>query len=94
MPSEPAAPVDAKSPAERARRRRLLLATVVLLIGLPIYLYVAASVVAALNPPAIEGGPSGRTLHWAVELVIYVALGLLWAWPLKRLVRGLGRKAD
>lgn len=77
---------------ERNRRSRLLLVTLILLFGLPIYLIVAASLVATLNPPDASAVDAGRRLHWAVELVIYIVLGLIWAWPLKRLVMGLGKR--
>lgn len=80
--------------SEKQRRRRVLYLTLLLMIGLPIYIIVAASLVAALNPP-IEGGPPGaRTLHWTIELLIYLGLGLVWAFPLKRMVMGVGKKAD
>ena len=72
----------------------MLRLTLALTIGLPIYLYAAASLVAWINPPVVgaDGAPAGRSLPIFVELMIYVALGLVWAWPLRRMTRGLGRR--
>ena len=61
----------------RARRRWAL---VVLVIGLPLYIMAAVSLVALFDRPPI----------W-LELVIYVGLGILWALPFKRLFRGIGQ---
>lgn len=86
--------LEPRSPAERARRRRVLTLTLLLLIGLPLYLIVAAFIVAAVNPAVeLEDGTLARRFHWAVELVIYLGLGLVWAFPLKTLVKGVGRAA-
>lgn len=87
---------DAAIAAEKARRRRVALATVILLIGLPIYLIVVAWVLGGLTAPVVA--PDGtvvdaKPLHWAVELAIYVGFGLVWALPLKRLFKGLGKPA-
>ena len=79
---------------ERDRRRRLLLTTLLLLIGLPIYLIAASFLAAAVNPVIETPDGPARALHWSVELVIYLGLGVLWALPLKRLVQGLGKKRD
>lgn len=78
--------------AERARRRRLFWVTMLLIFGLPVYI-VAASVLAAAINPVVETpeGPQ-RAMHWGVEALVYLALGVLWALPLKRLVQGLGKK--
>ncbi|MCI4661003.1 MAG: DUF2842 domain-containing protein [Neomegalonema sp.] len=80
MARKPAPIPDPDHPDEKARRRRLAMVTALLLIGLPVYLIVAAFLVAQLERP-----------HWLIELAIYVALGLVWAFPLKRLVKGLGK---
>ena len=61
----------------KARRRWSL---VILLIGLPVYIVVAVSVVNLFDRPPI-----------LVELLIYVALGLLWALPFKYVFRGVGQ---
>ncbi len=63
----------------KARRRWSL---VILLIGLPLYIVVAVTVVNWLDRPPF----------W-VELAVYLALGVLWALPFKAVFRGVG-KAD
>ena len=63
----------------KARRRWSL---VILLIGLPLYIVVAVSVVNMLDRPPF----------W-LELVVYVVLGFLWALPFRAVFRGVG-KAD
>lgn len=77
--------------SEKARRRRLLLVTMILLVGLPLYFVVASGVVGYFSAPTIENGEVVKPLHWLVELVIYLVIGLVWAFPLKGLVQGLGR---
>lgn len=62
----------------QARRRWAL---VVLLVGLPLYIAAAVSLVALFERPAI----------W-VEFVIYVGLGILWALPLRAVFLGIGRE--
>ncbi len=63
----------------KARRRWSL---AILLLGLPAYIVVAATVVGALDrPPALA------------ELLIYLALGILWVLPFRAVFRGIG-KAD
>ena len=61
-------------------RTRKTLALIVLLIGLPVYIVLATSLVGLFERPAF----------W-VELLVYVGLGVLWALPLRGLFRGLGR---
>ncbi len=63
----------------KARRRWAL---VILLLGLPAYIAVASMAVSALDRPAV----------WA-ELLIYLALGILWVLPFRAVFRGIG-KAD
>ena len=63
----------------KARRRWSL---VILLIGLPLYIVVAVSLVNMLDRPPV----------W-LELVVYVVLGFLWALPFRAVFRGVG-KAD
>ena len=60
----------------KARRRWSL---VILLIGMPLYIVVAVSVVNMLDRPPI----------W-LELVIYIVLGFLWALPFRAVFRGVG----
>lgn len=61
----------------KARRRLSLL---ILLVGLPLYIMAAVSVVGLLERPSI-----------LVELLIYVGLGVLWAIPLKAVFKGVGQ---
>lgn len=62
----------------KARRRWSL---VVLLVGLPVYIVSAVTVVGWLDRPSL----------W-VELAVYVGLGLLWAVPFRKVFRGIGRR--
>lgn len=61
----------------KARRRLSLL---ILLVGLPLYVVVAVNVIALFNRPSI-----------LVEVIIYVSLGVLWAFPFKYIFRGVGQ---
>ncbi|HSF91647.1 MAG TPA: DUF2842 domain-containing protein [Paracoccaceae bacterium] len=63
----------------KARRRWAL---VILLVGLPLYIVVAISILALLGRPSI-----------LVELAVYIVLGILWALPFKAVFKGIG-KAD
>lgn len=60
-------------------KRRLAL--LLLLVWLPLYIVVALNVVALFDRPGI-----------LVELLIYVALGFLWALPFRAVFRGVGRE--
>lgn len=59
---------------------RKLLSAIVLLVGLPLYIVVAVSVVGLFDRPPI-----------LVELAIYIGLGIIWALPFKGLFRGIGQ---
>ena len=61
----------------KARRRLSLL---ILLVGLPLYIVVAVNVIALFDRPSI-----------LVEVFVYVALGVLWAFPFKYVFRGVGQ---
>lgn len=61
----------------KARRRWAL---VLLLIGLPLYVVVAVSIMNWLDRPPF----------W-LEVVIYAALGFLWAVPFKFVFKGVGQ---
>lgn len=61
-------------------RRRLSL--LLLLVGLPLYVVAAVTVVSLFNRPGI-----------LLELLIYVALGVVWALPFRFVFRGVGRTA-
>lgn len=61
----------------KARRRWSL---VILLIGMPLYIVAAVTVVGWMERPSI-----------LVELLVYVALGFLWALPFRFVFRGVGQ---
>ena len=61
-----------------AARRRWAL--VLLLVGLPVYIVAAVTIMNRLDRPGI-----------LVELAIYVALGVLWALPFRFVFLGVGR---
>ncbi|SDX95958.1 DUF2842 domain-containing protein [Citreimonas salinaria] len=61
----------------KARKRWAL---VVLLVGLPVYVVAAVTVMTWLDRPPI----------W-LELLVYIALGVLWALPFRFVFRGVGQ---
>lgn len=61
-------------------RTRRALSLVILLIGLPVYIVVAVSVISLLDRPPF----------W-LELLVYVGLGFLWAIPFRHVFRGIGQ---
>jgi len=61
----------------KARRRWSL---VILLIGLPLYIIAAISVVGWFDRPGV-----------LLELGIYVGLGILWVIPFRAVFRGVGK---
>ena len=69
---------EGRKPLSYRARKRLALA--ILLIGLPLYIAVAWSIMGALDRPPI----------W-LELLVYVGLGFLWALPFRRVFRGIGQ---
>jgi len=54
---------------------------VILLVGLPVYVIVAVSIMSALDRPPI----------W-IEVAIYAGLGILWALPFRAVFRGVGQR--
>ena len=66
----------------KARRRWSL---IILLVGLPAYIVAAVSLMTWLFPD-----PQATPPIW-VELAIYVGLGVLWAFPLKAVFKGVGQ---
>ena len=62
-----------------SRKARSRLAILVLIVALPAYIVAAISLVALFDRPPI-----------LLELAIYGVLGIVWAFPLKSLFRGLG----
>ena len=61
----------------KARRRLSLL---ILLVGVPLYIVAAVTVVALFDRPPF----------W-LEMVIYVVLGVLWTIPFRAVFRGIGQ---
>ncbi|KIC50718.1 DUF2842 domain-containing protein [Tateyamaria sp. ANG-S1] len=59
-------------------RKRLSL--LILIVGLPLYIIVAVNIVALFDRPSV-----------LVELLVYVGLGVLWAFPLKAVFKGIGQ---
>jgi hypothetical protein len=59
-------------------RRRLAL--LILVVGLPVYIVVAVTLVDMIDRPSV-----------LVELAIYVGLGFLWMIPLKPIFKGVGQ---
>ena len=62
-------------------RLRRILSVFVLLIALPIYVVIVISVMALFERPPL-----------IIELLIYLALGVVWAFPLKSVFRGVGQE--
>lgn len=61
----------------KARKRWSL---VILLVGLPLYIMAAVTMVSLIERPTI-----------LVELLIYVGLGFVWIMPFKFVFRGIGQ---
>ncbi len=61
----------------RSRRR---LALLILLVGMPLYVVAAVTLVNLFDRPPV-----------AVEVLIYVVLGFLWILPFRAVFRGVGR---
>lgn len=61
----------------KARKRWSL---VVLLVGMPAYVIACVTVINWLERPS-----------FVVELLVYVALGVLWAFPFKFVFKGIGQ---
>ena len=62
-------------------RLRRILSVFVLLIALPIYVVIVISVMALFERPPL-----------IIELLIYLALGVVWAFPLKSIFMGVGQE--
>ena len=63
--------------SHKARKRWSL---VILLVGLPVYVVVAVTVMNLLGRPPL-----------LVELLVYIALGIVWALPFRAVFRGVGQ---
>ncbi|MEP1587268.1 MAG: DUF2842 domain-containing protein [Tateyamaria sp.] len=61
-------------------KARKWLAGLILVFGLPLYIVMAVSVVGLFERPSI-----------LVELLVYIGLGVLWAFPLKYVFKGIGQ---
>ncbi|MFN4203636.1 MAG: DUF2842 domain-containing protein [Tabrizicola sp.] len=61
----------------KARRRWAL---VILLVGLPLYVIAAVTLIGFFQRPSV-----------LVELLVYVVLGFLWAMPFRFIFRGIGQ---
>lgn len=61
----------------KARRRLSLL---VLLVGMPLYIVVAVSVMALIGHPPFP-----------LDVVVYILLGVIWIIPLKPIFKGIGQ---
>ena len=61
-------------------KTRKRLAILILLVGLPLYIVVAVNVVEMFGRPG-----------FLAELAIWVALGIVWALPLKAVFKGIGQ---
>ena len=64
--------------SHKARKRWSIF---VLVVGLPIYILVAVGIMSSLERP-----------HFLIEALIYLALGILWALPLRFIFLGVGRE--
>ena len=62
----------------KARKRWSL---VILLVGLPVYIVAAISVIALFDRPPL-----------LVEIAVYVILGVIWAFPFKFIFKGVARE--
>lgn len=63
-----------------AYKTRKRLSLLVLVLGVPLYIVAAVTVVSLFDRPPI----------W-LEFLIYVALGIVWALPLRSIFRGVGQ---
>lgn len=61
-------------------KNRKRLSLLILIIGVPLYIVAAVTVVSFFDRPTI----------W-LEFIIYVVLGIIWAIPLKSVFRGIGQ---
>lgn len=61
-------------------RNKKRLALFILVIGLPVYIVLAVTLVGLIERPSL----------W-LELAIYIGIGLLWIFPLKKVFLGVGQ---
>jgi hypothetical protein len=65
-------------------RARRLWALAILLVGLPLYVVAAVTIMDALRDRF------GRPIWW-LEVLVFVALGIAWALPFRSIFKGVGR---
>ncbi len=65
-------------------KARKKLALFVLVVGLPVYIIVAVTVMSNMMTREVD-------LPLPVEFFVYVALGIGWAFPLKWVFKGIGQ---
>ncbi len=63
-----------------SHKTRKRLSLLILVVGMPLYVVAAVTVVNLMDRPSV-----------LVELIVYVALGFLWALPFKFIFRGVGQ---
>ena len=61
-------------------KARRFWSVIILVVGLPLYIIVAISIVALLGRP-----------HLLIEIAIYLVLGVAWALPFKSVFKGIGQ---
>ncbi len=74
-------PTKQKSKNGLSYRARRFWASVLLLIGMPLYIVAAVTLLGWLERP-----------HILLELFVYVVLGVLWVLPFKFVFRGIGKE--
>ena len=62
-------------------KRRLSL--LILIVGLPVYIILVINVISSFDRP-----------NFVVELLIYLLSGVVWAFPLKSVFRGVGQAEE
>ncbi|GLP85551.1 DUF2842 domain-containing protein [Tritonibacter mobilis] len=62
-------------------RARRIWALVILLVGMPLYIVLAVTIMNLLGRPPI----------W-LELLVYIALGVVWVLPFKFVFKGVGKE--
>lgn len=65
----------------KARKR---LALLVLVVGLPIYIIIATTIMSAMMNQSVR-------FPLIIEFLVYVGLGIGWAFPLKWIFKGIGQ---
>ena len=65
----------------KARKR---LAIFVLVIGLPVYIAIAATIMSSMMSQQIQ-------MPKPIEFLVYLLLGIGWAFPLKWIFKGIGQ---